>query len=67
MPVLWGLKMPVGKKAMLSGMFGMGTAYVLTFFPPRRPLGSIADIERFGAVLTGMTFQDLRANSLPHL
>ena len=28
MPVLWGLKMAVAKKAMLSGMFGMGTAYV---------------------------------------
>lgn len=26
MPVLWGLKMAVGKKVMLSGMFGMGTA-----------------------------------------
>ncbi|KAF6232414.1 hypothetical protein HO173_009519 [Letharia columbiana] len=26
MPVLWGLKMAVGKKMMLSGMFGMGTA-----------------------------------------
>ena len=32
MPVLWGLKMAVGKKVMLSGMFGMGTAYV----PPLR-------------------------------
>lgn len=29
MPILWGLKMAVGKKVMLSGMFGMGTAYVL--------------------------------------
>lgn len=26
MPILWGLKMAVGKKVMLSGMFGMGTA-----------------------------------------
>ena len=28
MPVLWGLKMAVGQKIMLSGMFGMGTVYV---------------------------------------
>ncbi|CAF9908254.1 MAG: hypothetical protein ALECFALPRED_004362 [Alectoria fallacina] len=26
MPVLWGLNMALGKKVMLSGMFGMGTA-----------------------------------------
>ncbi len=31
MPVLWGLKMAVGKRVMLSGMFGMGTAYVSPF------------------------------------
>lgn len=31
MPILWGLKMPVGKRVMLTGMFGMGTAYVLPF------------------------------------
>ena len=36
MPVLWGLKLAVGKKVMLSGMFGVGTAYVLGFFPPHR-------------------------------
>lgn len=29
MPILWGLKMAVAKKVMLSGMFGMGTVYVL--------------------------------------
>ena len=29
MPVLWGLKMAIGNKIMLSGMFGMGIAYVL--------------------------------------
>lgn len=34
MPVLWGLKLAVGKKVMLSGMFGVGTAYVLGFLPP---------------------------------
>ena len=28
MPVLWGLKMAVGKRLMLTGMFGMGTTYV---------------------------------------
>ena len=28
MPILWGLKMAVAKKVMLSGMFGMGTVYV---------------------------------------
>ena len=28
MPVLWGLKMALWNKIMLSGMFGMGTAYV---------------------------------------
>lgn len=28
MPVLWGLKMNVRKKVMLSGMFGMGIVYV---------------------------------------
>ena len=35
MPVLWGLKMAVGKKVMLTGMFSMGTAYVL--FLPASP------------------------------
>ena len=34
MPILWGLKMAVTKKVMLSGMFGMGTVYVLPFRPP---------------------------------
>ena len=33
MPVLWGLKMNVGKKVMLSGMFGMGITYA-TLLPP---------------------------------
>lgn len=28
MPVLWGLKMSVRNKVMLSGMFGMGIVYV---------------------------------------
>lgn len=38
MPVLWGLKMAVGKKVMLTGMFSMGTAYVLFPFPVHPPL-----------------------------
>ena len=29
MPVLWGLKLDIAKKVKLSGMFGMGIAYVL--------------------------------------
>ena len=29
MPILWGLKMDTGKKVKLSGMFGLGIAYVL--------------------------------------
>ena len=33
MPVLWGLRMNVGKKVMLSGMFGMG----ITYAPPSLP------------------------------
>ena len=33
MPILWGLKMAVTKKVMLSGMFGMGTVYALPFRP----------------------------------
>ena len=37
MPILWGLKMAVAKKVMLSGMFGMGTVYVLPF---RQPVAS---------------------------
>ena len=37
MPILWGLKMAVAKKVMLSGMFGMGTVYVL----PTRPANII--------------------------
>ena len=28
MPVLWGLKMDMGNKVKLSGMFGLGIAYV---------------------------------------
>lgn len=28
MPVLWGLQMAVGKKVVLSGMFGLGVMYV---------------------------------------
>ena len=28
MPVLWGLQMAVGKKVVLSGMFGLGIMYV---------------------------------------
>ena len=28
MPVLWGLKLDTGKKIKLSGMFGLGIAYV---------------------------------------
>ena len=28
MPVLWGLKMNIGNKVKLSGMFGLGIAYV---------------------------------------
>ena len=31
MPVLWGLKLAMGKKATLSFMFGMGTAYDVPF------------------------------------
>lgn len=37
MPVLWGLKMNVGKKVMLSGMFGMGITYALPLHEPWSP------------------------------
>ena len=64
MPILWGLKMAVGKKVMLSGMFGMGTAYVL---PIRQPVSSTTDMKRFGTVLISMMLQHLRHYSLPNL
>lgn len=37
MPVLWGLNTAVGKKVMLSCMFGMGTTYVLSIACPPSP------------------------------
>ena len=67
MPVLWGLKMAVGKKLMLSGMFGMGTAYVFSLFPFRQPSTSAPNIKHFENILTGMIPQSLCSNSLPHL
>lgn len=42
MPILWGLKMAVGKKVMLSAMFGMGTAYDLPL-----SLASLSSILRY--------------------
>ena len=42
MPILWGLKMAVAKKVMLSGMFGMGTVYVL---PPHQAVPSITNFK----------------------
>ena len=64
MPVLWGLKMAIGKKIMLSGMFGMGTAYVLSDDQP----SSIANhVARPASILTEMIVQHLRSYSLPHL
>ena len=34
MPVLWGLKMKIGRKLALSGIFGMGILYVFYPTPP---------------------------------
>ena len=31
MPILWGLKMNMSKKIALTGIFGLGTVYVLLF------------------------------------
>lgn len=50
MPILWGLNTAVGKKVMLSCMFGMGTTYVLSIFLSLLPLSATA-IRRFSVLI----------------
>ena len=64
MPVLWGLKMALGQKIMLTGMFGMGVTYVLFI---RKPVSSGLITQHFGLTLITLILQHLRSHSLPHL
>lgn len=66
MPVLWGLKMNVRKKVMLSGMFGMGIVYVSPP-PPFYWPSSTTDTKRVGGKLIEMILQHLRYYYVPYL